>query len=124
MIHMDWYAWPIAAILGIALLGMGTRKALTSDPKLAQRFIWAPEVSLIFLRKLGWLEIATALTFLLPVIILRDETTFLALIGTIPASILSVINLKICVMAKSIVRALLPTFLAVASVILIITLIL
>ena len=124
MIHMDWYAWPIAAILGIALLGMGTRKALTSDPKLAQRFIWAPEIPLTFLRKLGWLEIATALTFLLPVIILRDETTFLALIGTIPASILSVINLKICVMAKSIVRALLPTFLAVASVILIITLIL
>ena len=123
MIHMDWYAWPIATILGIALLGMGTRKALASDPKLTQRFIWAPEIPLQFLRKLGWLEIATALTFLIPVIILRDETTFLALIGTIPASILSVINLKICVMAKSIARATLPASLAVASVTLVIILI-
>ena len=123
MIHMDWYAWPIASILGIVLLGMGTRKTLTNDPKLAQRFIWAPEIPLTFLRKLGWLEIATALTFLIPVIILRDETTFLALIGTIPASILSVINLKICVMAKSIARATLPASLAVASVTLVIILI-
>lgn len=123
MIHMDWYAWPIATILGIALLGMGTRKALASDPKLTQRFIWAPEIPLLFLRKLGWLEIATALTFLIPVIILRDETTFLALIGTVPASILSVINLKICVMAKSIARATLPASLAVASVTLVIILI-
>ena len=123
MIHMEWYSWPIASILGIVLLGLGARKALTSDPILAQRFIWAPEISLILLRKLGWLEMGTALMFLIPVISLRDETTFLALIGTIPASILSIINLKISVMANSIVRAIMPASLTIASGILIITLI-
>ena len=123
MIHMDWYAWPIASILGIALLGMGARKAISSDALLAQRFAWAPEISLILLRKLGWLEIGTALTFLIPVINLRDETTFLALLGTVPASILSVINVKICVMNKSIARAIFPASLTIASVILVATLI-
>ena len=121
MFLMDWYAWPLAAILGIAIVGMGSKKALTPRNKALERYRWVSNVQLSYIRKIGWLEIATAPMFLVPAIVARDEITFIALLGTAPALALTLLNTWLCFLHREFQKAVLPIALGIIAIILAIT---
>ena len=120
---MDWYAWPICALLGITLIGMGTKKAFTPEKEAYFRYRWVSTVSFPYIRTIGWFELGTAVLYITPAIVSRNEISFIALVGTIPALILSILNFRLCMSNKRFPHVLLPTVIAMASITLAIMLI-
>ena len=123
MFEMDWYAWPICALLGITLIGMGTKKALTPEKEAHFRYRWVSTVSLPYIRTIGWFELGTAVLYLTPAIVSRNEISFIALVGTVPALTLAILNFRLCVSNKRFSHVLLPTVITIASITLAIMLI-
>ena len=123
MFEMEWYAWPICASLGVAFIGMGTKKALTPEKEALFRYRWVTSVPLPYIRTIGWFELGTAVLYLTPAIVSRNEISFIALAGTIPALILAILNFRLCMDNKRLPHVLLPTVITIATVTLAIMLI-
>lgn len=121
MFLMDWYAWPLAAILGIGIVGMGSKKALTPINEAIERYRWVSNVELGYIRKIGWLELGTATMFLVPAIVTRDEVTFIALLGTAPALALILLNIWLCFLHQKFQKAILPIALGIIVILLAVT---
>jgi len=123
MFEMDWYAWPICALLGVTLIGMGTKKALTPEKEAHFRYRWVSTVSLPYIRMIGWFELGTAVLYLTPAIVSRNEISFIALVGTVPTLILAMLNFRLCITNKRFSHVFLPTVITMASITLAIMLI-
>ena len=124
MFEMDWYVWPICTLLGVTLIGMGTKKALTPEKEAHFRYRWVTTVPVSYIRTIGWFELGTAILYLTPAIVSRNEISFIALVGTIPALILAILNFRLCMTNRRFPHVFLPTVVAMASITLAIMLIL
>ena len=94
MLYIDWYLWPIVAILGITLIGLGTQDLLQRNPK--ANYLLELECNpqkFDLIKLLGNLEITAGAILLVPAIINRQEIAFIAFIGSFIALCTPVIRI-------------------------------
>ena len=79
MFYIDWYTWPLLAVLAIAEIGRGTRdlKHEFSSKK--------PSKPINLQMALGYIELFTGFILLIPTLTDRTELAFLAFSGSIIA---------------------------------------
>jgi len=119
MFNIEWFSWPLLVFLGILFLYTGSRKLIQNkNLSFNKKNYW---IKIFPMSKIGYFEILTGITFILPAIIVKNPVVLFATIGAILAIIISI--LKILIFNKSIYikNILFSTSIIIVSVFLLIT---